>query len=355
MTANAGRKLNGLFASIVLGFALLVSPIAAAQGDVLLPLPKPDVDSTVESGDKDPLESILDGPPRPALTTTVTPYAPSTLPDAGPFSEFGDEGALYLVAKLTEDGKPLSRGVAWRVYSEPGEGDGKLEMVASAAGGDAEFRLDPGSYLVHTAYGHAGTTSRITVTKGVDSRTIILSAGGLRLDAELSDHLPIDSGTVSFDIYETEFDARGERKIVASNVRPGEIVRLNADTYHVVSRYGSVNAVVRADMRVEPGKLTEATVYHNAAMITLKLVKEEGGEALANTSWSVLTPGGDAVVEATGAFPSFVLASGEYHVVARNNNTNYSRIFNVETGLDREVEVIASKGIGELSDSSLGR
>ena len=39
-------------------------------------------------------------------------------------------------------------------------------------------------------------------------------------------------------------------------------------------------------------------------------------EALANTQWSVLTPGGDVVKEAIGAFPKVVLAEGEYSVVA---------------------------------------
>lgn len=52
-------------------------------------------------------------------------------------------------------------------------------------------------------------------------------------------------------------------------------------SYHVVSAYGSVNATVRSDIRVEAGKLTEATVEHKAAQVTMKLVREKGGEALA--------------------------------------------------------------------------
>ena len=43
-------------------------------------------------------------------------------------------------------------------------------------------------------------------------------------------------------------------------MKPNTVVRLNAGTYHVVSTYGAVNAVIRADIRVEAGKLTEATV-----------------------------------------------------------------------------------------------
>lgn len=345
-TGSFGRWI----ARTALILAVLASQPASAE-ETVIPLPKPDASEAQESPGSASLPALLETPQARSLAPTITPYAPATLPDPA-LSGFSDDGALYLVAKLTEEAEPLSNGVVWRVYSESANADGKLELVASAAGGDAEFHLDPGSYLIHTAYGHAGTTSRITLRRGVESRTVVLSAGGLKLDALFSDRSPINSSQVLFDIYETEFDSRGERQLVASNVRPEAIIRLNADTYHVVSRYGSVNAVVRADIRVEPGKLTEATVYHNAAAVTLKLVKEEGGEALANTSWSVLTPGGDVVVEATGAFPSFVLASGEYQVVARNNSQNYSRNFTVETGQDREVEVLTSNTLTSQFDAT---
>jgi hypothetical protein len=58
--------------------------------------------------------------------------------------------------------------------------------------------------------------------------------------------------------------------------------------------YGDANAIIRADIRVEPGKLTEATLYQQAARVTLKLVENHGGEALANTQWSVVTSAGEA-------------------------------------------------------------
>jgi hypothetical protein len=42
-------------------------------------------------------------------------------------------------------------------------------------------------------------------------------------------------------------------------------------------------------------------VTHRAAVITLKLVSNKGGEALANTAWSVITPAGDVIKESIGA------------------------------------------------------
>jgi len=81
-------------------------------------------------------------------------------------------------------------------------------------------------------------------------------------------------------------------------------------------------------------------VTHRAAIITLKLVNESGGEAIANTQWSVLTPGGDVIKESIGAFPRVILAEGDYRVVARNENKTYQREFKVITGVDGEVEVL---------------
>ena len=98
--------------------------------------------------------------------------------------------------------------------------------------------------------------------------------------------------------------------------------------------------MVRADIRVDAGKLTEATVYQKAARLTLKLVEVHGGEAIANTEWSVMTPDGDSVVESVGAFPSVVLAAGQYKAIAQHDGKSYQTDFIVEPGIDRDVEVL---------------
>jgi hypothetical protein len=76
-------------------------------------------------------------------------------------------------------------------------------------------------------------------------------------------------------------------------------------------------------------------------VITLKLVGERGGEALANTAWSVLTPGGDVIKESIGAFPIVVLAEGDYVAIARNEGKVFNQEFKVEPGFDREIELLA--------------
>lgn len=125
-----------------------------------------------------------------------------------------------------------------------------------------------------------------------------------------------------------------------ADIAANQVVRLNAGTYHVVSEYGDVNAVIRADIQVEAGKITQATIQHRAADITLKLVSTPGGEAIADTAWAVLTASGDIVSESVSAFPSMVLGEGQYAVVARNKNKNYTRDFSVKAGENMDVEVL---------------
>ena len=72
-------------------------------------------------------------------------------------------------------------------------------------------------------------------------------------------------------------------------------------------------------------------------------MREAGGEAIADTSWSILTESGDIVRESVGAFASMVLAEGNYAVVAKNRDRLYQREFTVEAGRNRDVEVLAAE------------
>lgn len=255
----------------------------------------------------------------------------------------GSGGDVTLSAQLIDKGADITRGIVWRVFKpEPGA-DGKLPMVASAHGGTTVLTLEPGSYLVHASYGRAGATKRITVGHQAKHESLVLDAGGLELDAVLSGGQRIPPGKLRFSIYEGKAEPGGDRALIIPDVKPNTVVRLNAGTYHVVSTYGATNAVVRSDIRVEAGKLTEATVEHHAAEITMKLVREDGGEAIADTSWSVLNESGDPVKEAVGAYAPMVLAEGPYTVIAKNRDRIYQKDFTVEAGKNTEVEVIASE------------
>ncbi|WP_442577402.1 hypothetical protein ACSBOB_17620 [Mesorhizobium sp. ASY16-5R] len=273
----------------------------------------------------------------PGLST----YAPAQ--NTSPLATAG-LGRITLAAQLINDGGDITRGLVWRIFeTEPGA-DGKLRLVASAKGGTQSFDLTPGQYLVHASYGRAGATKRISVGADAKREAFVLDAGGLKLDAENSGGLGIPSDKLRFSIYEAEAKpGSGERALILPDVSPNTVIRLNAGVYHVVSTYGNVNAVIRSDIKVEAGKLTEATVEHRAAEMTMKLVRQAGGEAIADTSWSVQTNSGDPVRESVGAFASMVLAEGDYTIVAKNRDHIYQRDFTVEAGNNAEVEVIADE------------
>ena len=252
-------------------------------------------------------------------------------------------GAITLSAQLTDKGADITRGIVWRVFKPEAASDGKLPMVASAHGGTAVFQLEPGSYLVHASYGRAGATKRITVGKEAKRESLVLDAGGLKLDAVLSGGVRIPPKKLRFSIYEGTAEANGDRALIIPDVEPNSVVRLNAGVYHVVSTYGAVNAVIRSDIRVEAGKLTEATVEHRAAEMTMKLVRETGGEAIADTSWSLLNESGDPIQETVGAFASMVLAEGQYTIIAKNRDRIYQKDFTVVAGQNQEIEVLATE------------
>jgi hypothetical protein len=317
---SKSRKRRRLLAAIAFA-GLLAAPAAWAQALA------PDL----------PQAPAVELPNIPNLKEYANPKAPENNPLA-------NEPELVLSAKLSEEGDTIGRGLVWRVFSpEPGD-DGKLALLATAKGGTTSFNLAPGSYLVHVAFGRAGATKRITMTRAKRAETMILDAGGVKLNAVLSGGGRIPPDQLRFSIYEDHEDASGERALIIPDVKPDTVVRLNTGTYQIVSNYGTANAVIRSDIRVEAGKITEANVEHRAAQLTLKLVREAGGEALADTAWSVLTTSGDIVRESVGAFASIVLAEGEYIIIAKNKDRIYQRDFKVVAGRNQDVEVVATEG-----------
>ncbi|MDM9628100.1 hypothetical protein QTL95_19595 [Rhizobium sp. S152] len=250
--------------------------------------------------------------------------------------------AVALEAKLTASGEPVQDGLSWYVFSPIAGTDGKLPLIASSKGGSADFQLAAGEYFVNVSFGRAGVTRKLVVPDEgvVDRQTMVLEAGGLLLNAVSGSDVRIRPDQLSFSIYSAEVRGDGERGLVMADVPPNTVVRLNAGTYHIVSEYGDTNASIRADIQVEAGKLTEATIQHKAAQITFKLVSDKGGEAIADTAWSILTAAGDSVGESVSAFPTLVLAEGEYTAVARNKDKIYQRDFKVEAGRNTDVEVL---------------
>ena len=281
-----------------------------------------------------------------------TTVVPRSAPEAKPAPTMGE---LSLSALLTEDSEPIEQGMIWRVYQSPpggapggpsggtkGSSEAKPTLIGTWREAAPRLRLPPGTYVVNGSFGRAHLTRKITLAAGVPLKEpFVLNAGGLRVAALLAGGEQAPANAVSYDIYAGESDQLGARTKIMANAKPSLIVRLNAGIYHLVSTYGDANAIVRADVTVEAGKLSEATVSHLAAKVTFKLVSRAGGEAIADTQWSLQTAQGEPILKSTGALPTHILAAGSYVVSATNGDRVLKREFAVAPGEPIQVEVVA--------------
>lgn len=274
-------------------------------------------------------------PAAPAAGTTVVPRSGVDARPAPP-----PAATLALDALLTADGQRIDQGLVWRVFKDKAAGETKAKLVGTYREATPTVQLAPGDYIVNAAYGRANLTRRLTVRPGDTAKEhFVLNAGGLVLKA-LVGNAEAPPNSVSYSVLSEDRDHFGNRLAVITGARPGLIIRLNAGIYQLVSTYGDANASVRADVTVEAGKLTEATMQHAAARVTLKLVDRVGGEAIAGTQWSIQTAQGEIVKESVGALPTHTLAPGNYVAVARSGGKVYRRDFAVRNGEAVQVEVL---------------
>ena len=174
---------------------------------------------------------------------------------------------------------------------------------------------------------------------------------------------PIDPANLSLSIYVPERN-NAQAKLVYAKARLGEVIGVPEGAYHIVSTYLDTVGVGtlglgkagrrrqrarahqldrfrrcpcrgRQDCRCDPG--------HRFAKLTIKLVKAPGAARSPTRPLRCSRPGGDIIRELIGAFPSLVLAEGEYVVIARHDAKTYQSTFNVQSGLDQDVEVIAKE------------
>lgn len=249
--------------------------------------------------------------------------------------------ALTVTARFGPNMPVITGGLHWRIYPDKPEPGGGFRLLKEEKSAAPVFNLPPGNYVIYAGFGLASATKVVELRAGQPLREVFeISAGGLRLEGRVGD-IRIPHGQISFDLYRGSQFEPGDKRPIVQAAQSGDVILVPEGTYHIVSNYGDANATVRSDIRVAAGKLIDAVVTHRAAVITLKLVNQAGGEARANTQWSVLTPGGDVVKEAIGAFPRVILAEGDYRAIARNDEKTYERAFKVITGVDGEVEVLA--------------
>jgi hypothetical protein len=304
--------------------------------------PPADVPAATPPAPATPPQAAKPAPPKgPTLQSLPPVAAPAT--NTGPSIPPPGHVSLAVSARFGPELPTINGGLHWRVYASRSEQHAAPRLVKEERSAGPTFTLPAGSYVINVGFGLMNVTKAVQVrSDGVrDLREVFeIPAGGLRIEGRVGD-AKIPPSQISFELYKGSQFEPGDKRPIATSITTGDVVLVPEGTYHIVSNYGDANSTVRSDIRVQVSKLTDTTVNHRAAIITLKLVNERGGEARANTQWSVLTPGGDTVKESTGAFPRVILAEGDYRAVARNDNRTYEREFRVIAGVDGEVEVLS--------------
>jgi hypothetical protein len=317
-----------------------------------------------------PANDAAEPPASPSAQTPASDSGqrPASQPAQTPASQSA-QATLSLSAILNGGGAPLAGGLRWRVFAAQADPDGSHPLIVESSLAQPTLAIPPGDYVVHVAFGLASAAKRVTLGAEVRSERLTLSAGALKIEGTLAD-APIDPSKLSLAIYVPQ-NRNPLGKLVYAKGKAGDIIGLPEGSYHIVSTFLDTvgahsglnaqansgksavvappaaipsNSIVNADIKVTSGKRIEVTIRHRCATMTLKLVNKPGGEALANTTFTVLTPGGDVIRELVGAFPSLVLAEGEYVVIARHDSKIYQSTFQVQTGMDHDVEVVAEEG-----------
>jgi hypothetical protein len=246
-------------------------------------------------------------------------------------------GLMTLRATYGERGGEIAGDLVWRIYAVNGT-EASLQLKLEQP--RPSIALPAGNYAIHVSHGLATAIRQVTLTETGIIAAIPVNAGSLAVTGHLGGPerpLPMHRQRLRLFIPTPN---NSEGRLVTDNLRPGTQLRLPEGTYHLVSTYSGSNSVVRTDVRIDTGKTTEAVVNHRAATMTLKLVRERGGAALAGAQWTIETPGGDVVAEALGAFPSVDIAEGSYNVTARHNDREYRGQMVVEGGVDRDFEIV---------------
>ena len=337
---------TGMRIALLVVHACLCVPMVtqSASAQMFQERPAPVPPGSIPSAPSGPAISLAppSGPSLPpSLPSPITQPPVAAIPaPAAPVAALPPQGVLALTARYGKDLPAINGGLVWRVYSDRPDETGAFKLIREDRNPAPSIALPPGSYVVHVTLGLVSAVRPVTLKNETDREAFLLPAGGLRIEGRVGTS-KIPPGQISFNIYKGSQFESGDRASLVPNVAANDVVLLPEGSYHITSNYGDANSVVRSDIRVQAGKLTDVTISHRAAIITLKLVGDKGGEALANTAWSIITPAGDVIKESVGAFPRMVLSEGEYRAIAKNEGKVFERPFNVVNGVDGEVEVIA--------------
>src|SRR5258708_11385705 len=195
----------------------------------------------------------LTQPPVAAVTPPVPP-APAVVSTPG-------QAVLSLTARYGKDLPVISSGLVWRVFSDRPDETGTFKLIREERGATPNIVLPPGSYVVHVSLGLVSAVRPVTLKSETDRESFLLPAGGLRIQGRVGTS-KIPQHQISFSIFQGHQFDLGYSAPLGPPLAPGDVLLLPESTHYFLSNYGDANSVVRSDIRVQAGKLTDVIIRH---------------------------------------------------------------------------------------------
>ncbi len=255
----------------------------------------------------------------------------------------GSEG-LALVARLASDSPPLTTNIKWEIYNFIKSSDGNRAQIVTSDVAQPMLPLAPGKYIVRAVFGVSSTAKVIEISETqMTSATFILNTGGIRVKPLLIAGEPPAGKVPRQWIYLASTpQSQTSAQLVATADDPKQIHQLNAGTYELISKFGTVNAIVKTNVTVSPGLLTDVEISHKAGIVQFKLFKKwRGGEELTDVVWKLFDEEGKEVASNITANSGEIIAPGRYKVAAQYNSKTYTRMFRIKPGRKKLVQVVA--------------
>jgi hypothetical protein len=246
---------------------------------------------------------------------------------------------LTLVARLTNGHNPIRQTVHWTVYKVEDATTRKWRKIAEKSAARPGFDLPEGQYVVRAAFGHASAATVVPVRPGKTARTtVIFNAGGLKVTSKLALLALPASVKPSLRLY--KIGAHGGEQLIGA-VTDGDIARLNAGPYRLVSRIGSVNAAKSVELIVKPGLLTEVEINHRAGIVLARFPADS--RLKGPISWRLTDRAGKTLTRGRGGKIMRIVAPGAYRLAATRAGKIFTARFSIKTGARKTVRLKAAK------------
>ncbi len=254
----------------------------------------------------------------------------------------GSEG-LGLVAKLASGSPPLEANIKWEIYNFKKSSDGNRSQILTSEVAQPTLPLSPGKYIVRAVFGISSTAKVITISPAqITDATFILNTGGIRVKPLLiAGEPPAGKLSQQWIYLNPPTGSTSSPQLIATANDPSEIHQLSAGTYELISKFGTANAVVKTNVTISPGLLTEVEVSHKAGIVQFKLFKKwRGGEELTGASWKLFDDEGNEVASDFAAGSGEIIAPGRYKVTALYNDNTYTKMFNIKPGRKKLIQIV---------------